>query len=354
MRKGLQNLENNENNNYKIIAVDDEEGIIDSLSIFLKRSGYNFTGVTDPQLAIEKVKNEHFDLMILDYLMEPVHGDKVVEEIRKFDKELYILLLTGHKDLAPPLETIRRLDIQGYCEKSDKFDQLLLLVESGIKSVKQMNEIQRINNELLDANEKLEKAYLDTVQTLRYTIEAKDPYTRGHSDRVSEYSILLGQELGLSDDQLKTLRVGGLFHDIGKIGIPDSILLKEAKLTDDEYSQIKNHPSIGAHILCNAAVFQEIIPIVKHHHERYDGKGYPSKLAGDQIPYLARVAAVVDAFDAMTSKRAYRDAIPLETVKSEIERCSGTQFDPVMAEAFLNILNNKYDEIKKIQDDYSA
>ena len=292
--------------------------------------------------------------MILDYLMEPVHGDKVVEEIRKFDKELYILLLTGHKDLAPPLETIRRLDIQGYCEKSDKFDQLLLLVESGIKSVKQMNEIQRINNELLDANEKLEKAYLDTVQTLRYTIEAKDPYTRGHSDRVSEYSILLGQELGLSDDQLKTLRVGGLFHDIGKIGIPDSILLKEAKLTDDEYSQIKNHPSIGAHILCNAAVFQEIIPIVKHHHERYDGKGYPSKLAGDQIPYLARVAAVVDAFDAMTSKRAYRDAIPLETVKSEIERCSGTQFDPVMAEAFLNILNNKYDEIKKIQDDYSA
>ena len=337
-------MQSNISSGYKIIAVD----------IFMHRSGYTFKGITNPLEAIELVKNEHFDLMILDYLMEPVHGDKVVEEIRKFDKELYILLLTGHKDLAPPLETIRRLDIQGYCEKSDKFDQLLLLVESGIKSVKQMNEIQRINNELLDANEKLEKAYLDTVQTLRYTIEAKDPYTRGHSDRVSEYSILLGQELGLSDDQLKTLRVGGLFHDIGKIGIPDSILLKEAKLTDDEYSQIKNHPSIGAHILCNAAVFQEIIPIVKHHHERYDGKGYPSKLAGDQIPYLARVAAVVDAFDAMTSKRAYRDAIPLETVKSEIERCSGTQFDPVMAEAFLNILNNKYDEIKKIQDDYSA
>ena len=105
-----------------------------------------------------------------------------------------------------------------------------------------MNEIQRINNELLDANEKLEKAYLDTVQTLRYTIEAKDPYTRGHSDRVSAYSVLLGQDLGLPDDQLKTLKVGGLFHDLGKIGIPDSILLKESRLTDNEYSQIKNHP----------------------------------------------------------------------------------------------------------------
>ena len=113
----------------KIIAVDDEEGIIDSLSIFLKRSGYEFVGATDPEQAIEMVKNEHFDLMILDFIMTPIHGDQVVEEIRKFNKELYILLLTGHKDLAPPLDTIRRLDIQGYCEKSDKFDQLLLLIE---------------------------------------------------------------------------------------------------------------------------------------------------------------------------------------------------------------------------------
>ena len=119
-----------QSNGYKIIAVDDEEGIVDSLSIFLKRSGYEFTGVTDPLEAIEKVRNEHFDLMILDFIMDPIHGDKVVEEIRKFDKELYILLLTGHKDLAPPLETIRKLDIQGYCEKGDKFDQLLLLIES--------------------------------------------------------------------------------------------------------------------------------------------------------------------------------------------------------------------------------
>ncbi len=188
MRKGFQNLENNENKNYKIIAVDDEEGIIDSLSIFLKRSGYEFTGVTNPQEAIEKVKNEHFDLMILDFIMTPFHGDQVVEEIRKFNKELYILLLTGHKDLAPPLDTIRRLDIQGYCEKSDKFDQLLLLIESGIKSIAQMNEIKKIN-------EQLEKAYLESIQTLRYTVEAKDSYTRGHSDRVSEYSVLIGKKL---------------------------------------------------------------------------------------------------------------------------------------------------------------
>lgn len=352
MRKGLQNLENNENNNYKIIAVDDEEGIIDSLSIFLKRSGYNFTGVTDPQLAIEKVKNEHFDLMILDFIMTPFHGDQVVEEIRKFNKDLYILLLTGHKDLAPPLDTIKRLDIQGYCEKGDKFDQLLLLIESGIKSIKQMNQIKKINDELSDTYEKLERAYLESIQTLRYTVEAKDTYTRGHSDRVSEYSVLIGKYLGLPEADLNTLRIGGLFHDIGKIGVPDAILQKNGKLDDDEYSQIKQHPNIGVHILSHAKIFQNILPIVEHHHEKYDGTGYPGKLAGENIPYLARIASIADSFDAMTSKRAYRDSLPIDIVISEFEKFRGTQFDPNIDDVFLDILKNHYDEIEEIRNKY--
>lgn len=352
MRKGLQNVENIGNKNYKIIAVDDEEGIIDSLSIFLKRTGYDFTGVTNPQEAIEKVKNEHFDLMILDFIMTPFHGDQVVEEIRKFNKELYILLLTGHKDLAPPLDTIKRLDIQGYCEKSDKFDQLLLLIESGIKSIAQMNEIKKINEELKTTYEKLENSYLESIETLRYTVEAKDTYTRGHSDRVSEFSVLIGKYVGLSDVDLKTLQIGGLFHDIGKIGVPDTILQKNSKLTDDEYSEIKNHPSIGSHILSTASIFKDIIPIVKHHHERFDGHGYPSQLAGNDIPYLARITAIADTFDAMTSKRSYRDALPLDVVIAEFERCKGSQFDPELADVFLDILRNHYDEIEKIQEKY--
>ena len=351
MRKALQNQLNGERK-YRIIGVDDESGILDSLTVLFDNSEYEFEGVLDPVEAIERVKMEHFDLMLLDFMMTPLHGDEVVEEIRKFNKELYILLLTGHKDMAPPLEKIKRLDIQGYCEKSDKFDQLLLLVESGIKSVKQMDEIKRINEELSESNERLERAYLDMVQTLRYTVEAKDTYTRGHSDRVSEYSVLIGEKLGLPEDQIKTLRIGGLFHDIGKIGIPDSILLKPDKLSDDEYSQIKNHPSIGAHILGSAEIFKDIIPIVKHHHERYDGNGYPSRLKGEEIPYIARIAAVADTFDAMTSRRSYRGPIDIEHVKEEIKRCEGTQFDPQIAEVFLDILNNDYDKIKDIQEKY--
>ena len=349
MRK---NMITAESNGYKIIVVYDEQGIVDSLSIFLKRSGYDFTGLTNPLEAIERVRNEHFDMMILDFMMDPIHGDEVVEEIRKFNKDLYILLLTGHKDLAPPLETIKRLEIQGYCEKSDKFDQLLLLIESGIKSIEQMNTIKTINKQLHDKNEELERAYLDTIGILRQTVEAKDPYTRGHSDRVSEYSVLIGKKLGLDEKTLHILKIGGLFHDIGKIGIPDSILLKESKLSDEEYSQIKNHPMIGVHMLGDAAIFTDILPIVKHHHERYDGRGYPSQLVGDDIPYVARIAAVADTFDAMTSKRSYRDSLPIDIVRAEIERCSGTQFDPNIAKVFLDIMDNDFDSIREIQEKY--
>lgn len=340
----------NVNSPYKIIAVDDEVGILDSLNVFLTRAGYSFTGCTNPLEAIEKVRTEHFDLMLLDFLMTPLHGDQVVEKIRDFNKDLYILLLTGHKDLAPPLETIRRLDIQGYCEKSDKFDQLLLLIESGIKAIAQMKLIKNINDELKITYDKLETAYLETIELLRYTVEAKDTYTRGHSDRVSAYSVLIGKNLGLPEEDLKKLKIGGLFHDIGKIGIPDHILLKTTKLDDSEYSEIKNHPSIGAHILSNATIFTDIIPIVKHHHERFDGNGYPGKLKGEEIPYLARITAIADSFDAMTSKRSYRDSLSLDIVKAEFEKNSGTQFDPDICKVFLDILDNQSDEIYRIQN----
>ena len=346
MRK---NIHTSENLQYRILAVDDEVGILDSLRVFLSKAGYTFVGVTNPLEAIEKVRTEHFDLMLLDFLMTPIHGDQVVEEIRKFNKDLYILLLTGHKDLAPPLDTIKRLDIQGYCEKSDKFDQLLLLIESGIKAVSQMQLIKKINDELKTTYDKLESAYMETIEILRFTVEAKDAYTRGHSDRVSAYSVLIGEALGLSEDDLKTLKIGGLFHDIGKIGIPDSILLKTDKLDDEEYSEIKNHPAIGAHILSNATIFKDIIPIVKHHHERFDGHGYPGKLKGEEIPYLARIATVADSFDAMTSKRSYRDSLPIDVVKEEIKKNSGTQFDPEIAGVFLKILDEQPEEIRRIQ-----
>lgn len=351
MRKYMQTVATKP---YKIIAIDDDQGILDSLKVVLKRNGYDLTTFQNPVEAIEFLKKESYDLLLLDFIMDELHGDQVVEEIRKFDKNLYILLLTGHKDLAPPLETLKQLEIQGYCEKSDNLDQLLILIESALKSVDQMHLIGQINEELKEKNEELEKAYLDTIGILRQTVEAKDTYTRGHSDRVSEYSVLIGKKLGLDENTIHILKIGGLFHDIGKIGIPDSILLKETKLDDEEYSQIKNHPSIGAHILGDVSMFQDIIPIVLHHHEKFDGHGYPSQLKGDDIPLVARIAAVADTFDAMTSKRSYRNSLPLEDVIAEIERCKGTQFDPNIADIFLDILKNDYKKIDAIRKKYNA
>lgn len=337
---------------YKIMAVDDDPGILDSLSVVLKRNGHHLVTFTDPLEALKELKNNTYDLLLLDFIMSPLHGDQVVAEIRKFDKDLYILLLTGHKDLAPPLDTIKQLDIQGYCEKSNNFDQLLLLIESGLKAIEQRKTISDINEKLTDANDKLQKAYLDIVQTIRATVEAKDTYTRGHSDRVSAYSVLLGKYLNLSPEDLEILRIGGLFHDVGKIGIPDTILLKNGKLTDEEYTEIKKHPKIGADILDNSDMFKDIIPFVKYHHERYDGRGYPEGLSGENIPYIARIAAVADSFDAMSSKRVYRDSLPKEIVKEEIIKNLGTQFDPEIGAIFLEIIDNHYDEIQEIKNKY--
>ena len=184
-------------------------------------------------------------------------------------------------------------------------------------------------------------------------VDKKDHYTKCHCNRVSEYCVLIGKKLGLPQEDLDKLRIGGLFHDIGKIGISDNILKKESKLTNEEYDEIQTHTSLGVDILTRNKVFKEILPIVEYHHEKYDGNGYPFKLKGDEIPLVARITAVADTFDAMTSKRSYRDPIPLTDVVEEFKKCSGTQFDPNIVNTFLDIINNEYDVIEEIQQKYN-
>lgn len=493
----MRKSKNNQMKGYRIIVVDDEQGIIDTLKVLLGRVGYVCVGTTDPVEAIGKALNEQFDLMILDYLMQPLHGDEVVEEIRKFNGELYILLLTGHKDLAPPMETIKRLEIQGYCEKSDRFDQLLLLVESGIKSIEQMRTIKKFqeglnrilqavpkiyqlqpissileeillqimplvnsedafilvdditrenesnqsiyrgigkyhtdvgdfielldpsmiesignarmskrtvdigrgvifplvnefhksmgviyvegsdiesgqklleiyagqaassinnaflhslvnikNDELNRTYDQLRERYMDTIEALRMVVDAKDVYTRGHSDRVSYYAVKIGEMLGLSKEELEILRISGIFHDVGKISTANDILLKREALSAVEFEEIKKHPIKGAMILSAVSMFKEVVPVVKCHHERIDGMGYPEGLRGNEIPLLARIIAAADAFDAMMSDRTYRSKLNFSEAKSQLIQGAGTQFDAEIVNTFLKVLDN-YDEICK-------
>lgn len=183
----------------------------------------------------------------------------------------------------------------------------------------------------------------------RILVEGLDSDTKSHSERVSKYAVLLGKKVGLSDEDLEKLKIGALYHDIGKTNIPSSILQKETKLTTNEYFEIQKHTSIGANMLKKSSISEDIIPIIKYHHEKYDGTGYPYKLSGETIPYLARITSIADCFDAMTSKRIYKDPITIENAINEFKKCKGTQFDPELTNAFLEILENNYDEIEKIQ-----
>lgn len=486
----------------RVFVIDDDQGIIDSLNVILGRLGYVNAGMTNPHEAVHHLKDHHYDLLILDYLMEDMYGDQVVSEIREFDQDMYILLLTGHKDLAPPMETIKRLDIQGYCEKSDKFDQLILLIESGIKSVQQMQRIRKYeeglgkilttvpkiyqlgpiddilkeilvgiiplvnsedayilydqnqfqpksifrgigkfdmqveefmqqmalvhieaigvaranreivylkngcvfplvneNNEAIGAiyvdlvspqlsmdkpleslqlldiyakqasaalsnaflhclvnmkNEELKKTYddlrkhyLETIELLRLAVDARDEYTRGHSDRVSYYATRIGRNLGLSESDCELLRLGGAFHDIGKIGTSDDILYKSESLSKEEYNEIKRHPVKGSHILSAVSMFSEVVPLIRAHHEHVDGRGYPYGLKEEEIPFLARILSVADAFDAMTSDRLYRTKMGYEEAKNQLINASGSQFDRMVVENFVGLLNTSFDKMRE-------
>lgn len=168
----IKNIINEKENDLKrkILVIDDEQGVIDSLKVYLGKEGYIVEGETNPLLGIENIRNNYYDILILDYIMIPINGDKVIEEIRKFNKDIYIIVLTGHKSVAPPIETIRRLNIQGYLEKTNKFEQILLMIESSVKSIIQLEEIKKKNKEI-------KETYIESIETLRKIVEAKDNYT---------------------------------------------------------------------------------------------------------------------------------------------------------------------------------
>ncbi len=185
--------------------------------------------------------------------------------------------------------------------------------------------------------------FIGTIHALSAAIDAKDQYTQGHSERVAMLSALLALKVGYTEEEAERIRISGLVHDVGKIGVPEAVLCKPSRLTDEEFETIKTHPRIGYEIMKDIPQFCDILPGVLHHHERWDGKGYPENLAGESIPHMARIMALADTFDAMSSNRAYRSGMPREKVFSEFRKCAGTQFDPDLVEPFLSLDFSIYD-----------
>ena len=338
-----------ENKKYNILIVSNEVRIINKLSILFETSKYNFELVREPLTAINQIKFKNYDLIIINYTFSKKLLELMIKKIRTFDAFAYIMLLAENNNMIDALDIVKNHDIQACHNKDEKFDKLVILVELIANSI---YEFMRISLQLDTYSNDYKSPYLSTVQILRNIVEYKDTYTIGHSFRVSKYSLLIGKAMGLSRTNLKTLKVGSMFHDIGKISTPNNILLKNGRLTENEYFQIKCHPAIGSHMLFPAKMYSKTIPIIKFHHERFDGNGYPTNLKGEEIPLLVRIVTVADTFDAMASRRTYRDPLPLDVIISEFEKNKGTQFDPVITDVFLDILKNDYSKIKKIQEKY--
>lgn len=338
-----------EDKKYNILIVSNEVRIINKLSILFETSKYIFEVVRDPLAAMNEIKSKNYDLIIINYNFSKKLLELFVKKIRTFDAFTYIMLLAESNNIIDALDIVKNYDVQACHNMDEKFDKLVILVELITNSI---YEFMRINLQLDNYSENSKSPYLSTVQILRNIVEYKDTYTIGHSFRVSKYSLLIGKSMGLSRTNLKILKVGSIFHDIGKISTPNSILLKNGPLTENEYFQIKSHPLIGSHILFPAIMYSKAIPIIKFHHERFDGNGYPAKLKGEEIPLLVRIVTIADTFDAMTSRRTYREALSLDVVISEFEKNKGTQFDPEITDVFLDILKNDYSKIKRIQEKY--
>lgn len=210
--------------------------------------------------------------------------------------------------------------------------------------VLQNRDLMRQKNEIIDSYNALQNTYKDTVNTLSRAVDARDPYTAGHSERVASISGGIAKKLGLGKTDIELVELSAQFHDIGKIGIPDNILLKPERLTAEEFDVIKSHPAIGTRILSNIEFLKDCLPIILHHHENYDGSGYPSGLHGKDIPIGSRIIRIADAFDAMTSDRPYRKKLSDQEAIQEISKYKGIQFDSELTDTALSVIENPIDK----------
>jgi len=344
----------------KLLIVEDEPNMREFLKDFFERQKYEICTASNGEDALSLIKNWRPHLVFLDVGLPGMSGIDVLARIKEFDRTIKVIMVTAIDD-KEKIEEATRLGASDYVMKPFSFEYLEKVALGKVHTQlfedlrKEVREKELLYKELEKKADELQKAYGKLAQTsvqalyaLAKALEARDPYTHGHSESVTRYATWIGEKLkgkaGWEKVTLEAARVledGGLLHDLGKIGIIDGILNKPSKLTEEEWASVKEHPGKGAHILEGVEEFKEYALMARHHHERWDGEGYPDGLKGKRIPPGARILAVADAFDAMTSNRPYRRAMePREAVK-ELVRCKRTQFDPEAVDAFIIALKDQ-------------
>lgn len=329
----------------KILIVDDEEVVCHILDKRLSMEGYLCTTSNNGKEALEHFYKDSFSLIISDIKMPEMNGIELLKRVKAIHPKMKMIMVTAYPEIDMAVEAMK-LGAYDFLIKPVDLELVVLSVKRALESKRLEEEIEAYHNRLEELVEErtaklqqayrvLKKAHLDSVKVLAEAIDAKDPYTRGHSDRVKRMSLRIAQGFGFSEERLEALEYGALLHDIGKIGIKDEILQKQGPLSPEEYRIIQAHPLIGEKIVEGVEFFRDKVPMIRHHHEHFDGNGYPDGLAGEKIPLEARIITVPDAFDAMTSIRPHRRARPLQEVLEELEKFRGTQFDPQVLECFI-------------------
>jgi len=332
-------LTGNGGKKHTILAVDDEENNLALLKRTL-RSHYNILVASSGQEALDIVNERgcEISLIVSDQKMPLMEGTELFKLISEKYPDIVKILLTGYSNLDILVDSINECHLFQYILKPFEPELLCTVVESGIKKY----ELTTSKTQIL---KDLSELFYSTIKSIAFALDAKDKYTHGHSMRVTLYSLALAKTMNLPDDLLEEIEITGLLHDIGKIAIPEKILLKPGQLSEEEYKIVKSHPELGKKMVEGIEKLRVVSNWVKSHHEKYDGTGYPDGLVGDQIPVSSRIIAIADTYDAMTSDRAYRTALPHKCAVEEIYNCSNTQFDPKMTELFVGIS----DEIEKIK-----
>lgn len=325
-----------------VMIIDDDE-INRYVVTQLLKDDYRMITAESGEEAFAMLKQHVPDLILLDVYMPQMDGHAVLRKLKATEgyADIPVIFLTGDEDEST--------EVQGFSEGATDFLRKPLRKDVAIQRMNRIIELSYLQKNLQrevarqtevaeKRRRKVERMSLQMIKALANTIDAKDSYTNGHSSRVAKYSVMLAGRMGYKGEKLEQVQYAALLHDIGKIGIPNEIINKPSGLTDEEYEIIKTHPAIGGSILEEITEIPDIAVGARWHHERFDGKGYPDKLMGEEIPELARIIGVADAYDAMTSKRSYRDVLSQEIVLSEIEKGKGTQFDPVIAEHMVAII----------------
>jgi len=358
-------------NTQTVLFVDDEVNILKALQRLMRSEPVNVVCSSRATEALELLEKTGAQVVVSDQRMPEMSGVDFLSQVRERRPDVVRMMLTGYTEMDVAVEAINRGEIYRLITKPWNDDELRATIRQAFDHADLKGEIRRLNQvtreqnfklqdmnhnleskvrertkQLADKHTELRNAYVQTIGALANAVDAKDTYTRGHSERVGVYASKIAREMGFTKEFIERVYIVGLLHDVGKIGVRDAVITKPDRLTPEEFEEIKAHPEIGAKILEPVDFLADVAPCVRHHHEWFDGsdRGYPWRLRGEMIPLPSRIILVADTVEAMTSDRPYRKAMPLEVVYTELNKYSGSQFDPVCTAALLRILDREGEE----------